>query len=394
MYCPSCACELPAVAKFCVRCGGMTGFVGAASATSLPVSDTLELASVGRPDHTGEDAYCGKCGTKTVGGNQFCTRCGNSLHVNGALGSFPLPTNSPSEAHESSFTPAQSGVYQSSEASPVEQSIAAADVLTPTPTGRDVAFAPLTEKAVTVDSTFVGAAGTTEINPPVVRFVLLALGTMISISVIAFAVADNIARSGLSIWIPLLVAIVALSFLLYHDGKTLGTLKCLSVANEAVGQARIRLLRQSVVFGVLFAIIASAVGYAIGTSGNETRQLLVDEDRYTKIGDRISEQRNAAAKTITAQIVMYDKLEPDVHAFAAICGTLHKELAIYDEKYPSQHQTTETALHNIDNGSKRATLLLEQIEVARRLSFLSEARQWSAWQSEMQPLLDQENALN
>lgn len=379
MYCPSCACELPAVAKFCVRCGALTGFVGAATATRPPISDTLELARVGRPDHTGEDAYCGKCGTKTVGGNQFCTRCGNSLHVDGAPGSLSPSTNSPSEAHESSFTPAQSaGVHQSSETIRAEEAIAA----------------PLTEPAFTAHGSFVEAAGTTEFNPPVVRFVLLALGTMMSISVIGFAAADDIARSGLSISIPLLVAIFVLPFLLYYDGKTLGSLKRLSVANEAVGQARVRLLRQSIVFGVLFVVIASAVGYAIGTSGNETLRLIADEDLYTKIGDRISEQRNSAANTLAGQIAMYDKLEPDVRAFAVICATLHEELTVYDGKFPSQHQTTGTSLHHIDNGAKRAALLLQQIEVARRIAPLNETQQWIVWKNDMQPLLDEENALN
>jgi hypothetical protein len=394
VYCPSCACELPAVAKFCVRCGTLTGFVATTTATRPYVSDTVGSAPFGTPDHTGEAAYCGKCGTKAVGGNQFCTRCGNSLNTDDAPGSPSPFTYSPFEARESGFTPAQSDVHQSSETSPVEKNIGATNVPPRTPPGQDMVLAPLTEPAFTVGSRFVGTAGITEINPPVVRFVLLALGTMRSISVIAFGVADDIARSGLSIWIPLLVAIFVLPFLLYHAGKTLGSLKRLSFANEAVGQARIRLLRQSIVFGVLFLAIASAVGYAIGTSGNETLRLIADEDRYTKIGDRISEQRNSAANTLAGQIAMYDKLEPDVRTFAAICATLHEELTVYDEKFPGQHQTTGASLHHIDNGAKRAALLLQQIEVARRIAPLNEPQQWIVWKSDMQPLLDQENALN
>lgn len=394
MYCPSCACELPAVAKFCVRCGALTGFVGAATATKPPVSDTLELAPAGRPDNTSEDAYCGKCGTKTVGGNQFCTRCGNSLHVDGPLGSLSLPTNPSFEAHESGFTPAQSGVHQNSETSPVEESIAAGSVLTPTPTGQDTTFAPLTEPAFTVDSSFVGTAGTAEINPPVVQFVLLALGTMLSISVIAFAVADDIARSGLSIWIPLLFAVFVLPFLLYYDGKTLGTLKRLGGANEAVGQARRGLLKQSIVFGVLFVIIASTIGYFIGVSGSETQRLITDLNKYAEIAKRIGAQRNAAEPNVAAHVAMYDKLEPDVQSYARICSALHDELVVYDGKYPAQHKNTEATLHEVDREANRANLLLQEIKVARAMKYLDVVQQWTFWDSNMKPLLAQEDALN
>jgi hypothetical protein len=272
--------------------------------------------------------------------------------------------------------------------------MAAAEVLPPINTTPDMAGAPSTEPAFTIASPCGEAAVTTGIDPPVVRFVLLALGTMMTVSVIAFAVADDIARSALSVWIPLLVAVFVLPFLVHHAGKTLGILKRLSVANEAVGQARTRLLKQSIVFGVLFAITASAVGYAIGSSGNETHQLLADEDRYSEIGKRIGQQRNSAASTVPAQIAMYDKLEPDVRAYATICATLHSELTAYDEKYPAQHQTTEVSLHNVDDEAKRAALLLQEIEVARRLNSLGDTQQGTVWQSDMKPLLDKEDALN
>jgi hypothetical protein len=73
---------------------------------------------------------------------------------------------------------------------------------------------------------------------------------------------------------------------------------------------------------------------------------------------------------------------------------LHGELTVYDGKYPTQHQGTETELHNVDNEAKRSDLLLKEIEVARRLRPLDDAQQWTVWQSDMQPLLDQEKALD
>ena len=83
-----------------------------------------------------------------------------------------------------------------------------------------MAGAPSTEPAFTIASPCGEAAVTTGIDPPVVRFVLLALGTMMAVSVIGFAVADDIARGALAVWIPLLAAVFALPFLLYHIGKS------------------------------------------------------------------------------------------------------------------------------------------------------------------------------
>lgn len=79
MYCPNCACELPAIAKFCVRCGAKTGFAaagfGAQPGSPTPVSES---------NAGGDHAYCGRCGAKSLPGNQFCTKCGNALPANNA----------------------------------------------------------------------------------------------------------------------------------------------------------------------------------------------------------------------------------------------------------------------------------------------------------------------
>ena len=99
------------------------------------------------------------------------------------------------------------------------------------------------------------------LDPPVVRFVLLALGAMFALSVIAFAVADDLGRGAVAVWIPLLIAVFALPFLLFNAGKTRGTLRRIGATDEAVDQAGRHLVKHSVVFAVLFTIIASTVGY-------------------------------------------------------------------------------------------------------------------------------------
>ena len=395
MYCPNCACELPTVAKFCVRCGAPTGFVEASSSARHLVSNPMGPVPVVRLERPGEQVYCGKCGTKAIGDNLFCTSCGNLLYSDDLPEPRTLFRNSDADARETEFTPIlPSAVNNNFEAVQTQETTATVDVLVPLEPIPDSPGGTFTELASSSAIPSPGAVATNGIEPPVVRFVLLALGTMLTVSVIAFAVSDDIARSALSVWLPLLVAVFILPFLLYLTIKTLGTLKYLTVANEAVGQARIRLLKQSIVFGVLFTIISSGVGYGIGTSGSETHRMLADEDRYAAVGKRISDQRNSGGTTVPTQIAMYDRLEPDVRDFARICATLHAELTVFDGKYPSQHQTTEASLHNIDNGAKRAGLLLQEIEVARRIASLESTQQWSVWKSDMVPLLDQEDALN
>ena len=153
-------------------------------------------------------------------------------------------------------------------------------------------------------------------------------------------------------------------------------------------------MRQSIVFAFLFIIIASTIGYFIGISGSETQHLLADLNKYAEIAKRIGEQRNAAEPNVAAHIAMYDKLEPDVQAYSTICSVLHSELVVYDGKYPAQHTNTETTLHEVDREANRADLLLQEIKVARGMKFLDIVQQWTAWDSNMKPLLAQEDALN
>src|SRR4051812_14070330 len=51
MFCPNCGCELPAVAKFCVRCGARVDAFGSssqsASSVSSPSPARVQVASIG-----------------------------------------------------------------------------------------------------------------------------------------------------------------------------------------------------------------------------------------------------------------------------------------------------------------------------------------------------------
>jgi len=67
MFCANCACELPAIAKFCVRCGSMIG------------RSTILLLTTAVPPPAGQSGLCLKCGGRNPTDYCFCTTCGAPL---------------------------------------------------------------------------------------------------------------------------------------------------------------------------------------------------------------------------------------------------------------------------------------------------------------------------
>jgi len=93
MYCSSCACKLPAVARFCVRCGASTGFIPVAPTEGPRISNPKPPDQAVGSDYPSEHAYCERCGTKAVEGNRFCTTCGGPLRADN------VPAQTPTLAH-------------------------------------------------------------------------------------------------------------------------------------------------------------------------------------------------------------------------------------------------------------------------------------------------------
>ena len=76
MFCRNCACELPAVAKFCIRCGSLV-------ATPTSVSATQRL-------------FCVNCGEPYDPSYKFCNYCGHPLppvggHADSSASDQPKP---------------------------------------------------------------------------------------------------------------------------------------------------------------------------------------------------------------------------------------------------------------------------------------------------------------
>jgi ribosomal protein L40E len=73
MFCSNCACELPAIAKFCVRCGSHTGTSTQPQAVSVEIMASPKITSEFIP------GVCAKCGAQNPDDYSFCSSCGTPL---------------------------------------------------------------------------------------------------------------------------------------------------------------------------------------------------------------------------------------------------------------------------------------------------------------------------
>ena len=111
-------------------------------------------------------------------------------------------------------------------------------------------------------------------------------------------------------------------------------------------------------------------------------------------GNRISKARGAVEATIASYLQMYKAIEPDVEELESTLRRLKTELAVYDRKFPAQHDQTSKSIAGIETGLRRAALLKRQIEVAKQIDALGPRQQFAAWQTLMLPLLANEEALD
>jgi hypothetical protein len=86
------------------------------------------------------------------------------------------------------------------------------------------------------------------------------------------------------------------------------------------------------------------MGAAIGQNRSEAVQLTADLDRMNTEGDRISKARNAVEATIPSHVQMYKNVEPDVQEFEPPLRRLKTDLALYDGKFPAQHEQTSKSI--------------------------------------------------
>lgn len=335
MFCSVCGCQLPAVAKFCAKCG---------SAVERQQAIKVDEASAS----SGEILFCVHCGRPHVPSQNYCNNCGKRLLNSPVAHSIP---NSAFAMAAAQATAAQLQVQEL--ANPPEYE--------PTPS-----------------------------TPPYARFAIFALAAGVMASIVAFDAGDDVARGKWTSTLSAAVAAILTAVLLKQASMTWTKMKA-AQGNAAV--LRRKLVSRTIFFGVVFIVIGAFVGHAIGTSGAQTNQFIEDVERASQLNKRINQARTSAERTIPAQIGMYRSIAADVVEWEALLRQLRAELATYDEKYPAQHESTAKLIKSVELGLNRANLLQQQIKVAKEMESLPVSAQWDAWQNQMQPLVNQEDAL-
>ena len=354
MFCSSCGCELPAAAKFCGRCGAKIEHSANPSmiqtAELQPAAYVPEATSMLQPKPS---LFCGHCGNQRAAAEKFCKYCGHQ--ISSATFQDPL-ANAPNTSGFAMSATAESGIN------------------TAPPTVAGTQPEPLTREA-----------------PPYAIFVSQVLGFTICGCVVVFNISNDSARgywhSTFSTAVASVLAMVLIPFVL-------NCWRRMKILTENEANHRGKLLMRTVVFALLFLTTAAIVGNAIGNSGKEAVQMASDFRQMSRIGDRISQARNAVSRTIPAHLEMYKSIETDVQEFDTSLRRLQTDLATYDGKFPNQHDETVKSIHEIEVGLRRASLLKQEIGVAKEIESLDPALQWSVWQNKMQPLLDAENKLD
>jgi hypothetical protein len=232
-------------------------------------------------------------------------------------------------------------------------------------------------------------------SAPYATFVSLALLSALFISVVVFNVADGLARSLWDATISTVIATVVAVLLARSARRAWRRVVAVEPEADAMLKRRHRrVLRNSAIIVLLFFTSAAIVGAAIGQNRAEAVQLAADLDRMNTVGDRISKARSGVEATIPSYVQMYKTIEPDVQELEPTLRRLKTELALYDGKFPAQHEQTSKSIAGMETGLRRMALLKQQIEVSKQIEALDPNQQFAAWKAQMQPLLDSEEALD
>lgn len=290
------------------------------------------------------------------GSHKFCNVCGHSL----------IALTKPI-ASELAFAPSKTS-QPSAEPPPVESNVDAADLRT----------AAVAEVAAA--------------NPPFAKLVIVSLCSALAASVVAFIVADDIAREE---WNSVLAGIFATTALLFSMNAVVkNAARLREIGDPGVRVHRKKLLRRLMFFGVVFVGVAALIGNRIGASGSETARLFSDIDQMVLLGDRISSARNEAPRTVDAQVEMYKRIETDVEELTSVLQRLQSEYVVYDRKFPAQHSDIAKALDSVRIGIARMDLLREQIAIAKVIASQDADTGIATWEARIEPILEREDSLD
>src|SRR5262249_10196013 len=97
---------------------------------------------------------------------------------------------------------------------------------------------------------------------------------------------------------------------------------------------------------------------------------------------------------IDSYVQMYKNIEPDVKDLESTLRRLTTELAVYDGKFPMQHEQTTKSIAGMETGLQRMALIKQQIETAKQIDALDPGQQFAGWKMQMVPLLASEEKLD
>jgi hypothetical protein len=454
MFCPNCSCELPAVAKFCVKCG---------SRVEAPPTASRALGS-----------FCINCAKPLDSSDKFCSYCGHevippqSQHAqmardiatanfeklaerysqmsNGELVRLSADLSQLTEAAQKALiSEISKRALQDSppilaqtdlSAPPVKQSQAEGsphcdynkmsdeelqqlcaayqklhqpisdslrselDLRTSrriqavsTPPSSPTQIAPTIQATATAQAP-TGVKLQKSPSAPYAKFVVLLLIFCLCASVGVFALFDALARDTTSF------AVESLSILLTLVFGWLGWTTWKSILkseprNEVKSKHRVRnAVVTSVVFVLLYLGLAALLGSIIGQNRAEATQLNSDINRQKELADRITKARNAVSNYIPSYLTMYAGIESDVNNYSSTLLRLRQELPLYNSKFPDQAETMRKYANTIEREIRRSDLLKKQIATAKQIALLEGDQQGPAWRSEMVPLLEEEDSLD
>jgi hypothetical protein len=334
MFCSKCGCQLPSIARFCSRCGS-----GTEVDNILP---SVQASSSRPPEHS----ICLTCGHQYEPWHEHCIFCGQPIAPPALKTAEPRSTGSGAAAQR------------------------APEVLLKYP------------------------AAASDAAPPYAQFVLFALLSEAMIAIVSFNIANDLERARWDSTISTGIAAILCVIFVFKAIGIWNKMATRGVTNEECVLHRKKLLARCIFFGFLFIGAGVTIGAVIGTSGAQTNEFLADSERGGQLVDKISQARTSAERTISGQIAMYKLIENDVQDWNLTLKKVREDLGILDQKYPSQHDSTQTVIRKIDNGLRRAALLQQQIAAAKEIEQLDTSEQWNAWQIRMKPLRDQEIALD
>lgn len=399
MFCQKCGSDLPAIAKFCAKCG-----------TSITTSTPTAVSG----------SFCVNCGKPYEPTFKFCNYCGHALpapQIQTPV--IATPVSGPGETGDSDYARHYSQMSDRalsrlsedvSQLRPEAHTALAAEMakrkLAPGTTIQPVAqiiqateAAPASAEPVSQPSTLTATTlSASRSDAPYAYFTLWYIASVALCSCGVFVIFHAIGAGTLG---PIASASLTASLLLAFltSVGVVNSWKKVVAAEFSVDDANLKKRRRRVIVkGAVLALLLftalAVIGYTIGQNGVEAAQIVSDLAEVRTLGDRISKTRSPEGNPgIDWYVQMYPQIEADVERLDIVLHRLATEYPKYSAKFPEQNSSDQT-LSDVNTGIRRMALLKQEIAVAKRMQFIEEKEQVVTWTTEMYPLLKEEDALD